>query len=125
MVLVFLQVTGKAEDIIDVADAKVEISQDAVHQSFKGGAQIFQAEAGVVEDVGTKRHDDCCLWNVLRVDWNLVVPLQEIQLAEDSSAMEAGVHISHGGQRVAVRFGDHIKTTLIATRTPGAVVFLE
>ena len=43
----------------------------------------------------------------------LVVPLQEIQLAEDSRAMDAGGHMSHVGQGVAVGFGDHIKTMVI------------
>ena len=93
----FLQVMRKNEDIIDVADAEVKLSQDAVHQAGKGGVQIFQAEAGVVEGVGTKRCDNSCLWNVFWVDRNLVVPLQEIQLAEDSSAIEVGGYISHFG----------------------------
>ena len=61
MALVFLQFTGKNEDIIDAADAEVEISQDAVHQALKGAPLISQAKEGVVEGTGTKRRDDCCL----------------------------------------------------------------
>ena len=58
MVLAFLQAAREKEDIIDVADIEVEISQDAIHQALRGGAQIFQAKVGVIEGVGTKKHDD-------------------------------------------------------------------
>ena len=82
----------KNEDIINVAGAEVKIPQDAVHQALKGGAQIFQAKAEVVEGAGAKRYNNCRLWNILWVERNLVVLLQEIQLAEDSSTMEIGGH---------------------------------
>ena len=121
----FLQVTGINEDIIDVSDAELEIRQNAIHQALKGGAQISQGETGVVEGVSTKRSDDCRLWNVVWVDRNLVVPLQEIQLAEDANVMEVECHVSHVGQRVVAGFSDHIKMAVITAGPPGAIVFLD
>ena len=109
MAFVFLQVTRKNEDIINIAGAEVKISQDAVHQELKSGAQISQAEAGVVEGVVTKRF----------------VVLQQIQLAEDSSAVEVGGHISYVNQRVVVGLGEHIKMTVITAGPPGAIVSLD
>ena len=37
--------------------------------------------------------------------------------------MEVRCYVSHFGQRVVVRFGDHIKMIVITTRPPGAIVF--
>ena len=64
-------------------------------------------------------------WNVVQVDRNLVAPLQEMQLAEDLSAMEVGCYVIYVGQRVVVGFGDYIKVTVIAAVRAGAVVFLD
>ena len=115
----------KNEDIIDTADTEIEISQDAVHQTLNGGTRKFKAEARVVKSVGTQRCDDCHLWNVHRVNRDLVLPLQEMQLHEALSDTEFGGHASHVGQRVVVRFNEHIKITVITTELPGAIIFLD
>ena len=64
------------------------------------------------------------LWDVIRVDRNLVVPLQDVQLTENASAMEVGCYVSHVRQRVVVGFSDHVKTTIITAGLPEAVIFL-
>ena len=77
--MAFRDLAGSSQGltVINIADAEIKFSQDAVHQMLKSGARISHDETGVVEGASTIRGDDFHLWNVFQVDRNLVVPLQE------------------------------------------------
>ena len=86
---------------------------------------IAQVKAGVVEGVSAKRHRDGCLWYVFVVDRNLILALQEVQLAKDLCAMEIGDNISHVRQGVVVRFCNHIKAMVITAWSPNTIIFFD
>ena len=69
--------------------------------------------------------DDRRLGDVLRGHWHLVVPLAEIQLAEDLLAGQLGREVLHVWWGVYVPLGDQVQPPVVAAGPPGAVGLLH
>jgi hypothetical protein len=86
-------------------------------------SSIPEAEAHEQVIKQSKESDDGSLGDVDRGDWYLVVPLDEVDLAEDSATLQAVGQVLHVWEWVRVRGGDGVEATLVTTGPPGAILF--
>ena len=113
MAPVFVWSRRKDKNIIDIGDAKGEITEDIIHHPLKGGPGVSEAKAGVVKCVCSEGCADCGLRNI---GWNhgdLIVTLQEVQLRKDFFSMKIGHDIGDVGERVMVRFRQHVQASVV------------
>ena len=87
------------------------------------GVTKIKAKAELVEGVCPKRNDDGHFWDVLGVNRDLVITLQQVELAEDAHPMKVGGNVGNVGKGVVVRFYDQVEMVVITTGPPGAVTF--
>ena len=76
-----LAVTGDQE-VIDVGVGEVEASQDLIDEPLKGLCRVLQSEGHPSELEQAERCDDGCFWDVLLVNWYLVVGPDQVYLLE-------------------------------------------
>ena len=113
MAPVFVWSRRKDKDIVDVADEKGEITEDITHHPLKGGPGVSEAEAGVVKCVCSKECGDGGLWNIGWIHGDLIVTLQEVQFQEDFRPMKIGHDVGDVGERVMVRFCQHVQASVV------------
>ena len=89
--------------IILIGEAELQLVLHPVDLALECVAGIPQAErhAGVLKQ--SERSGDRRLANIIRMDWNLMVPLAEIYLGEDRAAGGDVGEVEHVRQRVRVR----------------------
>ena len=81
----------------------------------------FLSPKGILRSLySTKGGDDRRLGDVLWSNWHLVVPLVEIQLAENLLANQLGQEVLHVGRWVHVPLGDQVQPPVVTTGPPGA-----
>jgi len=111
--------------IILVGEAKLQLVLHPVDLPLECVAGVPQAErhAGVLKQ--PERGGDCRLADVIRMDWNLMVPLAEIYLGEDRAAGGDMGEIKHVRQRVRIRLRHKIEPPEIAAGPPAAIRLLH
>ena len=60
------------EEIIDVGEDKWQATQDFINEALEGLGSIAEAKRHPHILIEPKRSDDSSLWDICRVDWNLM-----------------------------------------------------
>ena len=83
----FLFVARCNQYVIQVDKCIGEVSQDVIHQTLKRLPSVGEAEWHPHKLKQAEWGDHCCLVNVLRRHWNLVITLLKVDLGENGAAI--------------------------------------
>ncbi len=111
--------------IILIGEAELQLVLHPVDLALECVAGVPQAErhAGVLKQ--PKKSGDRRLANIIRMDWNLMIPLAEIYLGEDRAAGGDVGEVEHIRQRVRIRLRNKVEPPKIAAGLPAAVRLLH
>ena len=112
------------QDVVQVDEEEVQVLEDGVHESLERLGGILKPEGHAEELKEAKRGDDCGLRDVLRVDWDLVVPTDEVHFAEDALAGEVGREVMDSGYWVPVILTLAVELPVITTRSVARAIGL-
>ena len=124
VVSVFIAASACNQDVVQVHEEEVQILEDGVHESLERLGGILKPEGHAKELKKSKWGDDCGLWNVLRVDWYLMVPSDEVNLAEDDLAGEVGREVMDSGYWVPIILTLAVELPVITTRSVARAIGL-
>ena len=83
MFQVFLLIHRCYEDVIQVDEDEVQIQEAPVHQPLHSLGRVLKSKRRTEVFKQTKRSDYCTLHDILLPDGDLVVPVHEVNLAEN------------------------------------------
>ena len=112
MAPVFVWSRRKDKNIIDVGNTEGEVVKDIIPHALKGGPGVSKTKAG-----------DGGLQDVGGIHGDLIVSLQEVQLREDFRPVKIGPEIGDVGERVMIRFHQHVESPVVAAGAYGTVFF--
>ncbi len=114
----FIRGGAAYEDVVQVAERKIQPTQNLVHESLERLPGIPQAERHTQKLPESEGGDNRRLVNVSLLYWDLIVAFSKIQLSEDSASTQSCGEILNVGQRVGIRCGGQIQAALIAAGSP-------
>jgi hypothetical protein len=90
-----------------------------LHTDFNGVCKI---PAQIREFEKPKGRDDGCFWNVVRMNWNLMVCFHQIYCGEDSPASRLLCKVGNVPNGILVRDGRSVQCTIVATGSPAVFI---
>ena len=99
---VFIAVSACHQDVIQIHEEEIQVLEDGVHESLERLGGILKPKWHTEELKKAEWSDYRGLRDVLRVDWDLVVPTDEVHFAEDALAGEVGREVMDSGYWVPV-----------------------
>jgi hypothetical protein len=106
------------QDVIQVAESKIQSAQDLVHESLERPAGAPQTKRHAKKLPESEGGDNRRFVNVALLYWDLVVAFTKIQLAEDSATAQPRREVLNVGQRVGIRCGSQVQAAIIAAGPP-------
>ena len=120
MLQVLAAVGAAHQVVVGEGEAEREVSKILVDEPLEGLAGVAQPERHVVVLEKAKRSDDRRFRFVSFRYRHLVIPFDEVQLAEDRGAVEVVGEVQHVGQRVPVGGGYLFEAAVVAAGPPSA-----
>ena len=114
LLMLFRGFTGD-EQVIQISIAVGEVCDDAVDEALECLTRIAQTKRHSDEFKQTKRCRHSGLWDVVGMNWNLVIGAHQINLREDSSSMEVSCKVLDVRNWIAVRDSLIVERSVVPT----------
>ena len=114
---------GRDENIVDVNERVWYVTQDFIHKALKILSRILQSKWATRKQKQPKGCYNRCLFYILRIHWNLVVPLQEVHRRNDRRLLEPSKRIMNVRQWKRSLFRDFVQFTEVGAIAPTSVFF--
>ena len=104
----FLEGRAGDEDIVDVDEAGGESSEHFIHEPLARLRCVAQAERQSNGFPKAEGRRDGSLWDVSRLDWDLMECSSQVQLTEEATTGEVSVEVLQVRQWVTIRHGHFV-----------------
>ena len=123
MLFVFFWRRAGHENVIEVDEHKVNVSQDTIHEALEGLSSILQSKREAQELEQPERCDDCSLRYRALSHRDVVVAAHQVDNREDRLPGQTLVEIMDVRKRVSVINGDVIESPVVTAGAPAAIGF--
>lgn len=120
MLLVLLWGRAGNEEVIDVCVAEVESLEHLVDEALERLSGVTQPKRHPQKLEKTEGCCDGCLGDICRLDWYLMVRTYQVDLGEDTAAMERCREVLYVRDRISVWDRCIVECPVVSTRTPVA-----
>ena len=94
------------------------VSQDFIHEALKILAGVFQPKWASRKEKKAERRDDCRLFDIDVIYWDLVISLEKVHLAEEFHTSKVVVEILEIPYRVSIGGCQIVEAPVVAADTP-------
>ena len=102
--MVLLRGAAGDDVVVEVGEDEGQVAEEHVHEPLEGLRGVAEAERHEQVFKEAERRYNGRFWNVSRVHWNLVVPLDEVDEGEELASVQFVGEVEDNGQGVAVVF---------------------
>ena len=120
----FLEGLGGDQNVVDVYKDMRYVSQDFIHEALKILAGVFQPKWASRKEKKAERRDDCRLFDIDVIYWDLVISLEKVHLAEEFHASKVVVEILEIPYWVPIGGCHIVEAPIIATHPPSTTWLL-
>ncbi len=107
---VLLVVPAADDDVVDPGKRRLSVSNSPVHVPLEGGPRIPQTKRHPLVLEQAEGGGDAGLLHVFRVDWDLMIPLPQVDLGENRAAGRLGGEVEQKIDPVITSYGNNIET---------------